>query len=83
MATKPLRPTATPRSAPSTRARADAEPAGSGEPAAARPVAAAQLRLMEVRPHPWQIDERTREIGRRGLQQAREALRLARAEPAA
>jgi hypothetical protein len=34
-----------------------------------------QLPLLDPGPRPWQIDERTREIGRRGLAEARAALR--------
>ena len=41
-----------------------------------------QLRLLDPGPRPWQIDERTREIGRRGLAEARAALRRARREEA-
>jgi len=33
-----------------------------------------QLRLIEAPEAPWRIDERTREVGRRGLEQARKAL---------
>jgi hypothetical protein len=36
-----------------------------------------QLELLE-RTDPWRIDERTREVGRRGLEQARRALAEAR-----
>ena len=35
-----------------------------------------QLALLQV-DRPWELDERTREIGRRGLEQARDALRQA------
>ena len=34
-----------------------------------------QLRLLETHDTVWKLDERTREIGRRGLAQARAALR--------
>lgn len=36
-----------------------------------------QLRLVETDYNPWEIDERTREVGLRGLEQARQALRQA------
>ncbi len=36
-----------------------------------------QLALPETSDHPWQLDDHTREIGRRGLQLARSALRRA------
>jgi len=38
-----------------------------------------QLVLLE-QPEPWRLDERTKEIGRRGVAKAREALREARRE---
>ena len=34
-----------------------------------------QLVLLEVVPREWRLDERTREVGRRGVEAAREALR--------
>jgi hypothetical protein len=34
-----------------------------------------QLRLLESHEDPWRLDEETREIGRRGVAKAREALR--------
>lgn len=37
----------------------------------------AQLRLID-NPRPWRLDERTRAIGRKGVAQAREALRQGR-----
>ncbi|MFO7279280.1 MAG: hypothetical protein C0P77_002630 [Thermoanaerobacterales bacterium] len=37
----------------------------------------AQLRLID-NPRPWRLDERTRAIGRKGVAQAREALRRGR-----
>ena len=37
-----------------------------------------QLVLVETEEHPWHLDERTREVGRRGVEQARRALREAR-----
>ena len=36
-----------------------------------------QLILLEAPDEPWRLDERTREIGRRGVARAREALRQA------
>lgn len=42
-----------------------------------------QLRLVEVEYRPWEIDEHTREVGLRGLEQAREALRQAAIRTAA
>lgn len=43
-----------------------------------------QLVLVEPAERPWELDEHTREIGRRGVEQAREALRNAKvARPAA
>ena len=39
-----------------------------------------QLVLMEAVGHDWSLDEETRQTGRRGVEQAREALRLARLE---
>jgi len=43
-----------------------------------------QLFLVEPEERPWHLDERTREVGRRGIEQARRALREARAtRPAA
>lgn len=41
-----------------------------------------QLQLLDPGPRPWHIDERTREIGRRGLAEARAALRRARSQAA-
>ncbi len=41
-----------------------------------------QLVLVEPTEPPWELDERTREVGRRGLEQARQALRRARREAA-
>lgn len=41
---------------------------------------ARQLRLLEVREPEWKLDERTREVGREGVEQAREALRRAMQE---
>ena len=41
-----------------------------------------QLVLVEPTERPWELDERTREVGRRGLEQAREALRRSRREAA-
>jgi hypothetical protein len=35
---------------------------------------ARQLTLIEESGHPWQLDERTKEVGRRGLAEARAAL---------
>ncbi len=43
-----------------------------------------QLVLVEGDERPWELDEHTREIGRRGVEQARQALRNAKApRPAA
>ncbi len=43
-----------------------------------------QLVLVEPDERPWELDEHTREIGRRGVEQARQALRNAKApRPAA
>jgi hypothetical protein len=43
-----------------------------------------QLVLVEPLERPWVLDEHTREIGRRGVEQARQALRNANAaRPAA
>lgn len=40
-----------------------------------------QLRLLNTADHPeWQLDESTRAVGRRGVAQARAALRAARGE---
>jgi len=40
-----------------------------------------QLRLLNTADHPeWKLDEQTRAVGRRGIAQARAALRAARAE---
>ena len=36
-----------------------------------------QLILLEAPSEPWRLDDRTREIGRRGVARAREALREA------
>ncbi len=36
----------------------------------------AQLELLET-PHEWQLDHQTRELGRRGVAEARRALQLA------
>jgi hypothetical protein len=36
-----------------------------------------QLLLLEPPERPWELDERTRQVGRRGLELAREALRQA------
>jgi hypothetical protein len=36
-----------------------------------------QLRLIETDDHDWQLDERTRETGRQGVEAARRALRRA------
>ncbi len=41
-----------------------------------------QLVLVEPTERPWELDERTREVGRRGLEQARAALRGAGREAA-
>jgi hypothetical protein len=41
-----------------------------------------QLVLVEPTERPWELDERTRQVGKRGLEQAREALRRARREAA-
>jgi hypothetical protein len=38
-----------------------------------------QLRLLEPSDGRWRIDQETREVGRRGLEQARSALAAARA----
>lgn len=38
---------------------------------------ATQLILIETGEHDWKLDERTRETGRRGIAEAREALRRA------
>jgi hypothetical protein len=37
-----------------------------------------QLTLIETKPADWRLDDRTKEVGRLGLTQAREALRVAR-----
>ncbi|MDP8938197.1 MAG: hypothetical protein M3O23_10810 [Actinomycetota bacterium] len=37
-----------------------------------------QLVLLPSERTPWELDDRTREIGRRGLESARDALRQAR-----
>ena len=43
-----------------------------------------QLVLVEPEAHAWRLDERTREVGKRGIEQARRALRQARvSRPAA
>jgi len=42
-----------------------------------------QLVLLEDVPREWRLDERTRELGRRGVAAAREALRQAARQPAA
>jgi hypothetical protein len=43
-----------------------------------------QLFLVEPERHPWHLDERTREVGRRGIEEARRALRQAKvSRPAA
>ena len=40
-----------------------------------------QLRLLNTAAHPeWQLDESTRAVGRRGIEQARAALRAARGD---
>ncbi|CAN5771297.1 hypothetical protein BH23ACT1_BH23ACT1_04880 [soil metagenome] len=45
-------------------------------------MSASQLALLEVAAPSWRLDHRTREIGRRGVASAREALRRAgEAEP--
>jgi len=36
-----------------------------------------QLALLEVNQQEWKLDERTREVGKHGVEQAREALRQA------
>ena len=36
-----------------------------------------QLALLEVNRKVWKLDERTREVGKQGVEQAREALRQA------
>lgn len=46
----------------------------------AGPTTPAQLSLL---PESWRLDDRTREIGRRGVASAREALRQARSERSA
>ena len=38
---------------------------------------ARQLKLLEVNEPEWKLDERTREVGKQGVEQAREALREA------
>jgi hypothetical protein len=38
-----------------------------------------QMRLLEAPDQRWHLDSETREVGRRGLEQARQALALARA----
>jgi hypothetical protein len=38
---------------------------------------ARQLKLMEVSEPEWKLDEHTREVGKQGVEQAREALRRA------
>lgn len=43
---------------------------------------ATQLALLDTNSPSWKLDRRTREIGRRGVAQAREALRRAEAAPA-
>jgi hypothetical protein len=40
----------------------------------------AQLILIESHPDDWRLDEQTRAVGLHGIEQAREALRAARAE---
>ena len=46
--------------------------------AASAPPPATQLRLLDTRRHPeWCLDETTREVGRRGIEAARAALRRA------
>jgi hypothetical protein len=42
-----------------------------------------QLRLLDPSPVSWKLDERTKEIGRRGLAQARAALGAVPVRPAA
>ncbi|MGH2684645.1 MAG: hypothetical protein ACRDJP_04160 [Actinomycetota bacterium] len=39
-----------------------------------------QLALLEVNDKEWKLDERTREVGKQGVEQAREALRRAMRE---
>lgn len=38
-----------------------------------------QMRLLEPPDQRWRLDSETREVGRRGIEQARQALALARA----
>ena len=38
---------------------------------------ARQLKLLEVNEPEWKLDEHTREVGKQGVEQAREALRRA------
>ncbi|MGH9156536.1 MAG: hypothetical protein ACRD1K_12025 [Acidimicrobiales bacterium] len=42
-----------------------------------------QMRLLDLADRSWELDERTRQIGRLGLRQAREALRRAQPDQAA
>lgn len=44
---------------------------------------ARQLALIEVKDRDWKLDDRTREVGRKGIAAAREALRQASARTAA
>lgn len=39
-----------------------------------------QLALIETPEHDWRLDEHTKAVGRRGVEQAREALRRAHVE---
>lgn len=44
---------------------------------------ARQLALIEVKDKDWKLDDRTREVGRKGIAAAREALRQASTRTAA
>lgn len=54
-------------------------PTPSVRPATSSRVPAGQLRLLDTTDHPeWKLDDATRDVGRRGVAQARAALRAAR-----
>jgi hypothetical protein len=62
----------------------DAEQQHDAPRTAVEPIPHGQLRLLNTADHPeWMLDESTRAVGRRGVAQARAALRAARGEHAA
>jgi hypothetical protein len=64
--------------------RRDPAGAGSGSPTAPPPDAPNQLRLLDAPvTRDWRLDESTREVGRRGIELARQALEAARRRDAA